>query len=351
MKHWSAVLVAALAASAALSWLGLPTPFLFGGLVGALAYALLVPGTPLRVPSPAFKGGQAVVGVLVGVSVDWGSLTALGADWFVVVAVSLFSLVVSILVGQLLVRVGATRVTATFASIAGGAAGLTALSKDLGADDRVVAVLQYLRLLVVLVTMPVVVLGWFGARVDAVVLDADADRLWVDALYCALAVGLGLLLGPRLRLPASAIMGPLLVAALLTAVPPFDEAQVPALVAAVGYLAIGVHVGLKFTVASLVAIGRMVPFALLTIGVTLVACAGLGVLLAATTDQTPLEAYLATTPGGIYAVLGTAAATGSDVTFVTAAQVLRLMIVLGSAPFVAAYLRRFEEPREDPASA
>ncbi len=45
--------------------------------------------------------------------------------------------------------------------------------------------------------------------------------------------------------------------------------------------------------------------------------------------------------------MGTAAATGSDVTFVAAAQVLRLLIVLASAPFVAAYLKRFSDASDD----
>jgi membrane AbrB-like protein len=105
-------------------------------------------------------------------------------------------------------------------------------------------------------------------------------------------------------------------------------------------VAIGVQVGLKFTLASVRQIWQLVPTALFTITVTLVACALLGWVLTLTTDATLLDAYLATTPGGIYAVMGTSAATGGDVTFVAASQVLRLLIVLASAPFVAAYLRR-----------
>ena len=210
-----------------------------------------------------------------------------------------------------------------------------------------VAVLQYLRLLVVLVSMPVVVFLVFGGEDSGGSLALDAvtgETLLRDFSYAALAIGLGLVVGTRLRLPSGAILGPLLVAALLALVPWWSGAAVPPVVIAVGYLCIGVQVGLKFTVASLRAIGAMVPTALLTIGITLAACAGLAAVLTLATDQTPLEAYLATTPGGIYAVMGTAAATGSDVTFVAASQVLRLLIVLASAPFVAAYLQRFADP-------
>ena len=51
--------------------------------------------------------------------------------------------------------------------------------------------------------------------------------------------------------------------------------------------------------------------------------------------KTPLEGYLATSPGGIYAVLAIAVETGSNVTFIIAAQVLRVLLMLFAAPLLA----------------
>lgn len=328
------------AVSTGLILIALPTPLLFGGLIGALIYALSRPSAPLRLPGSWFKAGQAVVGVIVGSAIDWGTLTGLGSRWLIVISISCFALIVSVLVGSLLTRRGASPATAAFASIAGGAIGLTAMADELGADSRVIAVLQYLRLLVVLLTMPLVVTLLFGAYDDGAGLTVAVSNWRVDLPFVALAVAGGLLAGKLLRLPSPALLGPLLLSAPLTLVPYFAGAEVPVILAGLGYLAIGVQVGLKFTVSSLKSIGRMVPTATLTIVVTLAACAALGWLLTITTDATPLDAYLATTPGGIYAVLGTAASTGADVTFVAAAQILRMLIVLASAPFLAAYFRR-----------
>ncbi|MGY4709151.1 AbrB family transcriptional regulator [Mycolicibacterium sp. CBM1] len=340
MRRWLVLIVMVAAVSSLFAVARLPTPLLFGGLVGALVYALMRPQAPLRLPDSWFQAGQAVIGVIVGASMDWRGLGTLGPRWLVVVGVSCFSLIVSVLVGRLLIRRGATPVTATFASVAGGAAGLTAMADDLGADARVVAVLQYLRLLVVLVTMPLVVTLVFGVRSDGVALAGTGTNWWVDVPFAVSAVVGGLLAGRRLRLPAAAILGPLLVAALMKLLPFLEHAAVPPAIEALGYLVIGVQVGLKFTAASVRAIGRMLPTALLTVVVTLLACAGLGWVLTVTTDASPLDAYLATTPGGIYGVLGVSAATGGDVGFVAAAQMLRLLIVLASAPLIGAYLRR-----------
>jgi membrane AbrB-like protein len=344
VRPWILLVVLVAAASEVLYLAGLPTPLLFGGLLGALAYALLRPNRPLTLPNSWFEGGQAVVGVIAGAGINWASLTALGYRWLIVVLVSCFSLAVSVLAGQMLMRHGVTRVTATFSSIAGGAAGLTALADDLKADSRVVAVLQYLRLLVVLVTMPAVVTIVFRAHGTGGSLAGAASQWTVGLPFAAIAIGLGYTLGKAARLPSAAILGPLVVGALLTLIPYFRHAVTPTVIQDAGYAVIGVQVGLRFTVASVKAIGRMVPTALGTVLITLLACAALGWVLTVTTNTSGLDAYLATTPGGIYAVMGTAASTGGDVTFVAAAQILRLLIVLGSAPFVSAYLRRGEPP-------
>jgi uncharacterized protein len=342
--RWLVLLIVVTAVSLGFILIALPTPLLFGGLVGALIYALARPSAPLRLPGSWFQAGQAVVGAIVGSAIEWETLAGLGARWLIVIGISCFALAVSVLVGSLLTRRGASPATAAFSSIAGGAIGLTAMADDLGADSRVIAVLQYLRLLIVLLTMPVVVTLFFGATDQGGGLSVAGGDWRVDLPFVALAVTGGVAVGKILRMPSPALLGPLLVSAPLTLVPYFSEAQVPVIIAGLGYLAIGVKVGLKFTVGSLKSIGRMVPIAMLTIVVTLVACAGLGWVLTVTTDATPLDAYLATTPGGIYAVMGTAASTRSDVTFVAAAQICRMLIVLAIAPFVAAYFRRAAGP-------
>ena len=47
--------------------------------------------------------------------------------------------------------------TGALALVAGGASGLVAIARELGGDDRVVAVVQYLRVALITASMPVVV--------------------------------------------------------------------------------------------------------------------------------------------------------------------------------------------------
>ena len=74
------------------------------------------------------------------------------------------------------------------------------------------------------------------------------------------------------------------------------------------------------------------------------ACFGLAVLLKLTAGVTLLDAYLATTPGGLYAVLPIAYGSGADTTFVLAVQGLRLFAMILAAPVVVRWLVREKMP-------
>jgi membrane AbrB-like protein len=118
---------------------------------------------------------------------------------------------------------------------------------------------------------------------------------------------------------------------------------VPNVLVQAGYMLIGWQAGVVFTRESLRAVSRMLPAAILLIVILGVATAGLGMVLAEFTGKTPLEGYLATSPGGVYAVLAIAAETGSGVTFIIAAQVFRVLLMLFTAPFLARTVIRLTE--------
>jgi uncharacterized membrane protein AbrB (regulator of aidB expression) len=83
--------------------------------------------------------------------------------------------------------------------------------------------------------------------------------------------------------------------------------------------------------------------------VIILGCAGMGLFLASATGQSPLAGYLATSPGGLFAVLAIAAETGTSATFVLAVQVLRIFVMLLVAPGLAVFLSRLREPPDHPA--
>jgi membrane AbrB-like protein len=163
----------------------------------------------------------------------------------------------------------------------------------------------------------------------------------------ALTVGAGVagaVVATRLRIPAPILLGPLLLAAVLTLTGATDDVAVPALVREVGFSLIGLYIGLGFEREVLRRIARMLVPVALAIAALLVACFGLAELLTLTADVKLLDAYLATTPGGLYAVLPIAFGSGADTTFVLAVQGLRLFAMILAAPLVVRWLVGGREP-------
>ncbi|WP_052090501.1 AbrB family transcriptional regulator [Modestobacter caceresii] len=342
---WAAVLVVGIGATLALDVLAVPSAALFGGLVAGLGRALLGT-TPSVLPRPAGTGAQAVIGVSIGALIQADTLRTVAEHWLPVLLITVATLAVSLVAGQLMrLQPGISPVTGAFAMIAGGASGITAMARDLGADAQVVAVLQYLRVLLIVTAMPVVATTVYGASGGAAATTADEGPGWpAGLLFTVVCVVVGVLLGRVSRLPVGALLGPMAVAAVLDVTGLSQGATVPPLVEAAGFLAIGLQVGLGFTRASLRLVGRALPLAVVLIVGAVVACAGLGVLLSRTAGVSALDGYLATTPGGLYAVLATATGSGADATFVLAVQVLRLFVMLFSAPLLARWLGRGRQP-------
>jgi membrane AbrB-like protein len=328
--------------------IGFPSPTLFAALIAGLVYALVVAArAPLRMPPQAMIGAQAVVGVSLGVSVDADTLRAVGQDWAPVLLVTAGTLGVSLAAGLAMARVtGLDKPTACLGLIAGGASGIVAMADELGADGRLVAFMQYLRVLLVVVTAPLlahlVVHGSGGAGATG---PAGAGLAGDLAFTVVCAVG-GVLLGRLLRFTASALLVPLVLAAAGSISGLSGGAHVPDLIAQLAFGIIGLQVGLRFTLASLRAVGRLLVPTLLSIVSVIVACGALALILLPLTDGVTFgDAYLATTPGGLYAILAAATSLGGNTTFVVAVQALRVFAMVLAAPPLVRLLVRGRAPR------
>ena len=338
LAKWIVLAVVSVAVTIPLTALGVPSAGLFAALVVGIVLAL-ANLAPAAVPRKVGIAAQGVLGVYIGTMVSRDAVGALGPHWLLVLGMAVATLLISTVSGALLgLRRDVSPLTGSLAMVAGGASGLVAIARELGADDRVVAVVQYLRVALVTASMPIVVTLIYGAeRTHHAARDSQTSSTpW----YFSVLVLIGLVLvgataGKLIRLPGAGLLGPLAltVALQLSAVP--IELSVPAVLVQAGYLVIGWQAGVAFTRDSLRAVGRTLPAALALIVVLTVATAGLGALLAHVAGLSPLEGYLATSPGGVYAVLATAVETGSNVTFVIAAQVVRILLMLFAAPLVA----------------
>ncbi len=309
---------------------------------GAFARAL-ARHAPIAV-SGAGLAAQGVLGVYTGLMVRSISFAALGSNWPIVVAVAVGTLVISVAGGALLgLHRDVSPLTGGLALVAGGSSGLVAIARELGGDDRVVAAVQYLRVALITAAMPVVVTIFYhgtkshGSQIS----ETTSLPLHFNLPLIAVIVVVGAAAGRFARLPGSGLLGPMAITIVLELSGLTAGLTVPMVLAEAGIMLIVWQTVLAFNRESLRAIQRILPGAFALIMVLNVAAAGLGVVLANVAGLSMLDGYLATSPGGIYAVLGTAVGSGSNVPFVMAAQVIRILLMLFAAPFVARLFMRF----------
>jgi uncharacterized protein len=334
LSRWAGIVAATVVASLAASAAGLPSAALFAALLVGIAYALTLGGEhPLTPPKRVLTFGQVVIGVALGAQLTSATLRAVAGDWLAITVVTVATLLISLAAGLLLSRAtGLDRPTSLLGLIAGGASGIVAMSDELGADARLVAFMQYLRVLIVVVTAPLIATVLFGAGGDALAPGAGGAGLAADLLFTAGCGVAGILIARRAPITAGSLLVPLVIAGALSVSGITDGAHVPDRIQDLGFAAIGLQVGLRFTVATIRQAGRLLPAVVAAIAGMIVACGGLAVLVLLVTDVSFSDAYLATTPGGLYAVLAVAVGGGGNVGFVLAVQALRLFAMILAAP-------------------
>ncbi|HEU0165173.1 MAG TPA: AbrB family transcriptional regulator [Thermomicrobiales bacterium] len=314
---------------------GVPVAWLIGPMLASVVLSIRgLPPTPN--PSLVFTGVQAIIGTTLSASFTVDSLKPMAAHWLPVMISVVLVLAFSIAGGQLLSRIAPIdAATASLGTVPGGASGMVAMSEDLGGDARLVAFMQYLRLIVVVISISLSarLIDHDASVVQQVVDDGDA---WPARASCLLAIAVSIAggwLGLRLRIPAGALLGSMMVG-LIPGGLDIGPVAWPPFVLPVAYLLLGARVGSRFDGDVLRRIRTLLPYIIgFVLGLCLL-CAGIGWTLAATTDIDLLTALLATSPGGIDSATIAALATGANVPMVLSMQIVRLLIMVIAGPFL-----------------
>lgn len=332
--RWVLLAGLSLAASAGLIALRLPAATLLGPMAAATALAVL--GRGVSLPGQAMTFAQGILGLLIAGLLPPEMLGELLARWPVVLAGTLSTLILAGLLGWALARSGILPgTTAIWGSAPGAASVMTLLSADYGADMRLVAFMQYLRVACVALAAALVAHG-FGLHAGAAGTDwfprVPATGLMASvALAAALAFG-GQAIGFRGGSFLLAMAGGV---ALVRA--GFDPVLPPWLLAGT-YAAVGWTIGLRFTPAIIAHAARAFPRVLGSI-LLLIGLSGLGALaLVRFAGVDPLTAYLATSPGGADSVAIIASQTKVDVPFVMTMQMARFLLIVAVGPWAARVL-------------
>jgi membrane AbrB-like protein len=287
-------------------------------------------------PNVTAKIAQAVVGCLIARTITPAILETFAKQWPLFLAVVVSTLLVSAVVGWLIARSAIMPgTTAIWGLLPGGASASVLMADEFGADARLVAFMQYTRVLFVAVIASVIARLWVEAPSSPV-----ASAVWFPPLHgLALAetlglIALGVLAGGASRIPNGTMLLPMAAGALLHG---FEMVTIdlPPWLLAASYLCLGWNIGLRFTRKVLASAGRALPHTIASILFLIGFCGGLAFLLVKVLGVDPLTAYLATSPGGADSVAIIAASSHVDSSFVMALQTVRLLIVVLLGPMIS----------------
>ena len=336
--EWIALVAAAAAGAIVLGRLGVPAPWLIAPLVVAIG-ASVAGLVELRVPRVVFIAAQAAIGMLIAQMFTPPVVASIARSWAVMAVVVTSTIVAAGIAGWILARFTSIPApTAAWGSAPGGASAMIAMSAGYGADPRIVAFMQYLRVTIVVLSPSAVarVLLPHGVHPHAAGTAAFEPIAFAET---AVVAALGAWVAVRLKVPAGALLGPMVLGAVLHGTG-LVRIALPAAVLDGAYVAIGLAIGLLYTRATVRYALRILPHLVASTVVLIALCCASAALLVATLHVDALTAYLATTPGGLDSVTVIALGSGANVPLVLAVQALRMVVVVIAGPAVAKLIAR-----------
>lgn len=325
------------------AWAHLPLGFLLGSLLvsAVLATFDLRPfGKPVTLPVPLRQSFVPVIGVAIG-----GAFTpevlAQTPGWTPSLLALLAYIPLAHLIGfTVYSRGGLPRVAAFFGAVPGGLIESVELGAEAGADIRLLTVLQFLRLILTIVLVPLIFWALTGQAVGSasgVRIGGEAVLGWRDAAVLFAAGGLGVMTGRALGLPAWIITGPVLFSAISHGLG-WAEGVPPGWLIATTQVVLGTGLGARFAGADHAMLLRAGRLALLNAAIALALAFSFALALRGLTGEPGAAIFLAYAPGGLAEMSLIALSLKMSIAFVTVHHIARIVLAVTVAKVGARWL-------------
>jgi membrane AbrB-like protein len=305
--------------------LHMPLPWMIGSMLAMASVQMA--GAELE-PLPGGRDvGMVVVGATLGLYFTAPVVHEISAYWPWFVALGFAAIAFGTLSAFVLARLARVdRATAFFGSMPGGAADMALMGERHGAVPALVALSHSIRMLFVVTLFPIgITLAGFSATEEYRPVLVAFDPMGLAALLALGAVSGAI--ARRIGLPTAFMMGSLLATIAIT-VAGIELSSVPTPLVNVAQVLLGCNLGARFERSFLASAPRFVMAVIASVAITMGAAALVGWGLAAGSGAYLGSGLLAAAPGGIAEMSITAKVLRIGVAFVTAAHVVRYLIVV-----------------------
>lgn len=315
----------------AFALLGFPAPLISGGMVAVAAAAIA--GFRVAVPAPLREVVFFVLGVSIGSALSPASLVGIATWPLSIVLMVLTVPLITLCAGYLLIRRGWPRDDALLATAPGALSSVLIVAHSIGANVSRVALVQTLRLAILVVLLPLIVRLYTDVPTMSFSGVADnAVPLRMTELGLVVVAGLaGAALAALVRLPAASLVGAMIGSGALylggaVAAPMPDFILLP------GLVVVGAFIGSRFTGMTLAHIRVGLVDGLYAFAAAFaisVAIAGLVTLILGISFA---DTVLDFAPGGFEVMIVLAFSLGLDAAYVALHQTVRFVAVAIAAP-------------------
>lgn len=343
-QQWGILLTLSAAFIGILELVRIPAAWLLGPMFAGIIIGAFQ--GRIQIPSLAFKGSKAIIGCMIAASLSPQVIAHFMHDWWLFVGIILLTIVASSIMGYIMAKMHVMPgTTAVWGTTPGAAATMVIMAETFGADARLVAFMQYMRVLLVTVAASVIALFAVPSAADEAI-RTTVGFAWFPPIGLVafgstlLVAGIGSAVAGRFHMPAGYMLIPLLLGGLLQGMG-LIEMQLPRWLLAPSFALLGWRIDLTFDPYSLRHAYKALPAVLTSVVLLMAFCGVLAWVLVQVLGVDPLTAYLATSPGGLDTVAVIAASRPYvDISFVVTLQTARLFLLSVICPSLARYLAK-----------
>jgi hypothetical protein len=319
------------------NWLKMPLAWMLGSCVFSTiaAFAGLRIGMRVRLR----QGMIIIMGVLLGSGFTPDLVQQLG-KWALSLVVLSGMTMTGATLGYFWFRrfTSWDKVTCYFAAMPGGLNDMTIMGGAMGGQERSIALAHALRILTVVLTIPV----WYrlvnGAQTSVLTMvHGPTNNDWRDYAVLIACGLIGAVVGRLLRLPASFMMGPMLMSA-IAHLAGFTNSKPPGELVAAAQIVMGAGIGCRFVGAALDQLHKEMG-ASIGAAVLLIGCAVIFAKFTVAITGLNLDAtVLSYAPGGFAEMSLIGLALGIEVAMVATHHLFRLFLIVLTSPFVSRFV-------------
>ena len=324
-----------------LAKLHIPIPFLLGGMLAAVFCKTFAAEMQISWPRRWREYGLMVGGYGIGANFDaaaWHNFLAQLAGVAEAAAAIFAASIILALVSSRLT--GEDLPSCALGMLPGGfTLSMLMAEEDKSLNPNIVMVMQIIRLLGVVVSVPFLVIYLLDARVlsEAAALGRTGGVHWL--VFVPLSV-LGVFAAKKLRLPTPTLLGTILGTAIFS-VAAGGVQPVPGWLMAPAQVSIGLYMGMQLDAGRIAKAKSAVPCVVLGTMLMIAISIGMAYVLSARYGFSLVTAFLAMAPGGIAEMALTGMSMGEDVSIILTYQLVRVLAINFLAPpLLGMYLKR-----------